>query len=612
MPHATHTRFAGNGPLTTRTVFTSGCLLFLLISDAWSQEDTPLAGKFEKPVATVVLGNIDEFYKDLKFVFDLVGDEKGYKTLKETTDQFLAGVETDKPCAINIYATADGTRAVGTLPIKNDADYKKFLENLFDIDVKTAPPPKRAAIPPEVQKKLRSLKLQSNERLVFGLYDAFLKYEAGYVEIGESLDDVRIAKGGASADLPKGVNLALRVDGKAQTSAVRRKAFHKSTEDVLKNLKKWDKESDTAFGLRKAILEHDLSSIGDLFADSSRIDSTWTTSYDKKQARLHAQVTAGNDSPLGKMIEQIGHEPDSFAGVSKEDCVVSWGFNLPGDRRREESMKSVTKHARAALRARSADKAGPKAHQRIDPELTDLACDVVDNALGMAQFNGFLRTWSGHHTLTSVGAMKVPDTARIIELLQKLKAKAHEGQTVELKVDREEDVDIHKVTVGEWQKDAPELFDDEGAVYIGTGEKVAWYALGPKALERLKGAIQQAKQGGPKDGPASDFQASLLPLVEVWDAIRSHDGGKTADSKATATEKKSGDSKRKGAKALSAVHDLQLHKLALEAFHKGNDTISLTLSRKGDGLELAGQFDEGTLRFVGLALSKFVKENLED
>ena len=64
--------------------------------------------------------------------------------------------------------------------------------------------------------------------------------------------------------------------------------------------------------------------------------------------------------------------------------------------------------------------------------------------------------------------------------------------------------------------------------------------------------------------------------------------------------------------SLSALKDLQLHKIAREAFQKGNDTVSLTLSRQGDDLELAGRFDEGILRFAGLVLSKFVKENLED
>ena len=38
----------------------------------------------------------------------------------------------------------------------------------------------------------------------------------------------------------------------------------------------------------------------------------------------------------------------------------------------------------------------------------------------------------------------------------------------------------------------------------------------------------------------------------------------------------------------------------------------MTLSSKKDTLSLTGEFDEGTLRFVGKALSQFVKDNLED
>jgi hypothetical protein len=68
-----------------------------------------------------------------------------------------------------------------------------------------------------------------------------------------------------------------------------------------------------------------------------------------------------------------------------------------------------------------------------------------------------------------------------------------------------------------------------------------------------------------------------------------------ATAKATTKEKRVVDDKSKAAQAVSVLKDLQLHKIALEAFHKGNDAISLTLTRKGEGLELAGQFDEGTL-----------------
>ena len=81
------------------------------------------------------------------------------------------------------------------VPVKNEADFKKFLHNLWDLDVKTAPPPTPALAPQvtkSVQAKLKSHKLESNERIVFGLSEGFLRFESGQVHIGETLEGVRI------------------------------------------------------------------------------------------------------------------------------------------------------------------------------------------------------------------------------------------------------------------------------------------------------------------------------------------------------------------------------------------------------------------------------------
>jgi hypothetical protein len=60
------------------------------------------------------------------------------------------------------------------------------------------------------------------------------------------------------------------------------------------------------------------------------------------------------------------------------------------------------------------------------------------------------------------------------------------------------------------------------------------------------------------------------------------------------------------------VSDLELHKIAVEAFGHGHDTISITLTRKGDHAELNVQTEEGILRCIGMALSRFTKDNLAD
>src|SRR5262249_4104602 len=155
----------------------------------------------ERAVLTAELSSIDKAYAEAKFVFDLVGDPNGFQTLKETVDGFLVGVETGRPCDLRVFASPDGLVTVGSLAVASEADFKKFARNLWDVDVKSAPPPERALVPQvpaNVRTKLSSLKLQPNERLIFGISDGFMRFEKGHVQIGDTLDAVRHEHSGSS------------------------------------------------------------------------------------------------------------------------------------------------------------------------------------------------------------------------------------------------------------------------------------------------------------------------------------------------------------------------------------------------------------------------------
>ncbi|HTI52506.1 MAG TPA: hypothetical protein VL475_16190, partial [Planctomycetaceae bacterium] len=192
------------------------------------------------------------------------------------------------------------------------------------------------------------------------------------------------------------------------------------------------------------------------------------------------------------------------------------------------------------------------------------------------------------------------------------------GIKVDLKAESEGDVEIHRLTLGELQKDYPELLDKDGAVYVGTAANAVWFAAGEKALERLKQGIQDAKKSGPQAGPVGELKAQLYPLIEVLDKIRTRQKPdqpapvaqkKPAGEKKAAGEKKEGDAKEKASGILAS---LQIRKLALEAFKEGKDTLSLSLVRDNKDVKLSLQLDEGLIRFVGKTASKFVKDNLGD
>src|SRR5262245_56619553 len=210
--------------------WTVWCAAIGLIVPGALPEDTALAlsGRADdagRAVVTAQLSSIDKAYAEAKFVFDLVGDQKGYETLKETIDVFLAGVETGKPCDVRVFATPDGLVTVGSQAVASEADFKKFARNLWDVDVKSAPPPEPALmpqVPANIRTKLSSLKLKPNERLIFGITDGFMRFEKGHVRIGDTLDAVRHEHSGPSgARGADGAIVTIRITGEENSYCTR-------------------------------------------------------------------------------------------------------------------------------------------------------------------------------------------------------------------------------------------------------------------------------------------------------------------------------------------------------------------------------------------------------
>src|SRR5262249_28292643 len=145
-----------------------------------------------------------------------------------------------------------------------DAAYADMISNLWDLDVKTAPAPSAALtrqIPQSVRTRLANLKLQPHERLIFGLTDGFLSYESGDVHVATKLEDVRLAKGGLPDELVKGHDLAIFIDGKAQTPEERKAAFEKARQEMVGAITKGEKEHEAVFEARKAFTEQFLAEV---------------------------------------------------------------------------------------------------------------------------------------------------------------------------------------------------------------------------------------------------------------------------------------------------------------------------------------------------------------
>ncbi|HTI51633.1 MAG TPA: hypothetical protein VL475_11800 [Planctomycetaceae bacterium] len=594
-------------------------LIAMGAGQARAESKSPIERSAE-PAFTVVLPSVDMLYDDLKFVFDLAKDEKGYKTFRDTLDVYFEGVERDRSGTLRVFVGEEGLRTILSAPVKSEADYKKFVENLWDLDIKTDPPPTPAQLPQvprDIQNRQKTLHLQPSERIVFGLYDAFLKHGKGQVHLGTRLEDVRAMQGELPKLATKGDRLEIRLNGEQQSPDVRHRAFAKSKDSMLSDLTRDEDETEADFALRRALVAHQLGGPELLFSEARTATAGWTLLREKKKATLRAEVTGAKDTSLAKTIAGVGEHPDLFSGVAKAEAVLLSSVNAPIPPARSQSMGEVIRQARRVASEKIADSRDLDDRQKkFDQDLADFAFDVTDDIISEPVLNSVLRIWSGPNgALTTVGGARVADGQKFVERLHKLRGRSGQ-EAVELSIAKESGAEIHRLRLAGVPADFQELFDRDGTMYVATAANAVWFALGVESLERLKHALHEASQPGKKSSSALAFEARLGPLAQAWDRIHSR-RKKDAPSKADANDKKAKPEKSETLKgkvthAKSVLSDLNLQEVAVHAFQAGQDNLSLAVDRKGESLALTCEVDEGFLRFVGEALSKFVKENLED
>ncbi|MFN0056662.1 MAG: hypothetical protein ACKV0T_31350, partial [Planctomycetales bacterium] len=623
----------------------------IAVSSATAFAQQPPAAPAGTNTITVVLPSLKNFYDDLKVPFDLASDPKGYTTLIDTLEVFVVGIQHEKPLGVRVMSSTGGLSMTLSLPVKgtagtarSDPEFQKMLENLWDLDLKTVPPPNPAMIrqvPNNVRTKVPGLRLKTSERLMFSGYDGYLAREAEIVHVGKELADVRSLKGGVPFSYPAGVDLGVTIDGKAQKPEDRLKAFEKIRKELLGPAKKNSDEAQTAFDLRNGSLNQIVAELERFYAESSEIQFLWRLDNAQQNAALDVDLTALPDTELAASAALVKNEPSPYALVSSKDAVIALTSKLPLDSLRkkhaDELAVLVKNHVEHLIEA---DAKIDEAQKTADKESLAILFDAMSDVASQAELTGCLRSWSnGNGHFDTLGVLKVAQTMKFLQILQKVQASGG-PITVELSVEQVMGVDLHKLTCKAVQANLPEFISTDGSIYIGLGNGVLWYATGDSVLPRLKTAIQEAA-GAPGDpvpplsvsirlGPLTEFLASYrkrnpLPekpkaAVAAPRATPPAKGQKPAAGQKTAAGEKrpplpgaKRDTTKSPLEQVSTLMgEMDLQAIAAKSFKGTDDRLEFSLSESDGKAHVGLKLDTGLLRFVGTAVSKFVKDNLSD
>jgi hypothetical protein len=528
-------------------------------------------GVLPKSALTIVLKSTAEGFADIEHLFKLAAAPDQSKTLVETIDLFLKGVNRQKPVSVQSYVAGTNLKHMISLPIADAKSLKEFLKNLNDVDLVNKP----------VAGALNLFEIK-------GLIEAgaFLRFDPkiAYAVIAEWRDEAEAYKTIPDAALLGTDDLVVLIEGSAAQSAERKTAFSRLRKESVDAIKRGPKETQTAFDLRKQAVLNQLDELERFFVEAETIRLGWTTDVPGNVATLTIDLTPLPGTDLAKSADLLGTHANEFQGVSAEGSVVTGDINFPLDELRKKQLAANIPLTVAALdEDTEADSKLTAAEKTAGKQLAAAGGELAAGLGRIGVLNGFIRVYpSGSGKFVTLAGGKVEDSSKMVDLLKAAAERLGGADRLSVDVDSEGDVKIHALSLAAYQKEYPELIAEDGKMYIGLTPTKMWLAGGDGALEKLKAAIQaNAKETPSVEGSVAKFDANIAPWLKILD------------------------------RRLGTTGDAALRKLALEAFAAGKDTWGLNLVKTGKKVTVSVRFDEGVLRMSGKVGAKFVKESLE-
>ena len=572
-----------------------------------------MAAEDATPRISIVAAGADELLADVKYIVGLTNEKerKQSPVLEDYFDIFLEGIDRTMPIRIDMLLDAEEVRYMSSFPITN---IKAFRENLeaFGIDSKRKSP------------TLYELEMNKDP---FG----WMRYKKPYATIAETRGEVPLSlpdpRKAVESLLAKKFDLGAEIRNTADGQDKRKESFKKVREELMAAVKQKEDESKEDFELRKMFTTHQLNEAERFFVEASQITLGWTTDAAKKVGRLELKLAPIADTDLEKTIKLFGQKPSHFANVKKsENSVLSVRINHPLDQMRTNHFLEMWDRLRDQLKQRfDVSETSTDDEKANRKKIADLLFDILKEGAKMGVVDGFVEV--EEHAAdkhTAVAGIRAADGNAMIEIVKLLEA-AKMGQKVQVGLDKQGDVSIHKVVLPDDKQHVfKDFLADDGIVYVGTSQETVWFAAGEGALKALKQAIEAVEEpnAGKADAPFVDFYGRIGPWLKLLDKYRA----KTPAQKAAAPKpKKKKISKKKTeegeASTKAALGDLAadrdaLRKLALEAFQPKDDVIddviTVRLERIENRVEGRMEVQPGILRFVGKLMAKFSAENLDE
>ncbi|MEZ6063354.1 MAG: hypothetical protein R3C19_23660 [Planctomycetaceae bacterium] len=575
--------------LTTSAI--AGCALALILTASVGFAQEPHHSKI-----SIVHQGVGRLKGDLKALVDLTNEteQEQWANLKDYLDLLALGVDESRPLRVDVMTGIQPTAYVIWIPYVDGglADLRDNLDSFGFVNRKDAQDPNLFKIQPPDQGWLRVIDGLKYVVLVFTTPadDALLKQIV--IKAGDPIPDVKYlldTKASVGAQL-------INSEATPEAQKKRHDAFAELRANSMDAVQKRPTETESEYELRRSALAHQLNELERLMVEAERVQAWIKLEREGGYAALQFIATAIPETSLAKAVAGFNAQPDAFASVQKlPESALSVRINHPIDEMRQTHVKEFLDLLNTDIHSRveASEKLSRPQKDATLSLFTGIA-DLVRAGVATGYINAFLESKpDGNGQFISVGAVSLPDAKKLVEILPQLST-AHDGNTVELDIDKVGEIAIHRVALAEGYVELlDKLFGAKQELFIGTAENHVWMASGTGALELLKSTIEGL--GEPAENPkALHADIHLFPWVSRLKEI--------ADKE---PEPENPEERQQWRDNLLRL------KQAVDAMPE-NDEWTFDMSVADNTVSGSMTFSTGILRFVGKQISEFSKENLSE
>lgn len=565
------------------------------------------------------LSSADSLMKDMEFLIVTLAKQEAVfnKNVKPNIEIFLIGVNPAKPVGMNYLFDAEiGQRMMLQIPVLDLKD--DFIAGNLD----------PIGIDAQKDKKDKTLYKLDGET-----FKGFMRApgNGSYASISKKAEDVPAALIGPDVILnpllSKGHDFVAFSDNSEAEGKVRAAAFKKLKENRIAGMKKNTNETQEAFDLKKLIIEQQVDSIGQLFAETQKIEMGWTTDADKKLGQGVGHWTALPNTDFAKWVGKLKETKSAFGSLTpSEKAVFTARVNMPISETNLVNLSKVYEASPAVIRQqieKETDLSEDEKKARIAVAETGL--EALNKALESSVLDLHLEiapSVEGKHSFV-LGIQSIDNRAAIEKLVDQL-GKVKAGWSSKTNIEAVGETKFHSFTAAKAPQALLDFYGGDGTVYVAAGPEFVGFATGLGSMDVLKTVAAAAAAGQPKALDSFvDIRFHALETLRVNHAFmeeKDFDMLQIMKNFGFRREKTSTEPARPGerkpaagtgaAGKLSALKSFDWHQTAIDAMSGGNDLVTIQMKLVNDALDSNVEMNEGVLTGLGAVIAKFAKENL--